>query len=105
MRLLFAPAVTKKDKEKERLAKEAAARPKTPEEEIMDSQEAYNDAKRADDLGPLTPKSLSPCTLYRVRGVRVADRKVGHVVMLPPWVVRGKGARPLATTQVPPVCC
>jgi len=75
MRLLFAPAVTKKDKERERLAKEAAARPKTPEEEIMDSQEAYNDAKRADDLGPLTPKPLSPCTLYRVRGVRVAERK------------------------------
>ena len=39
MRMLFAPAVSKKDKEKERLAKEAAARPKTPEEEIMDSQE------------------------------------------------------------------
>eukprot|EP00802_Teleaulax_amphioxeia_P004838 Tamp_04842.p2 GENE.Tamp_04842~~Tamp_04842.p2 ORF type:complete len:350 (-),score=154.03 Tamp_04842:2103-3047(-) len=50
MRMLFAPAVSKKDKEKERLAKEAAARPKTPEEEIMDSQEAYNDAKRQEDL-------------------------------------------------------
>ena len=58
MRMLFAPAVSKKDKEKERLAKEAAARPKTPEEEIMDSQEAYNDAKRQEDLGK--PLSLTP---------------------------------------------
>lgn len=54
MRMLFAPVVTKKEKEAARLAKEAAAEAakKKAEEgpEIMDAQEAYNDARRADDL-------------------------------------------------------
>ena len=51
LRALFAPAVSKKDKEKEKQKAEEAARKKEePEEEMMTSQEAYNDAKRADDL-------------------------------------------------------
>ena len=51
MRALFAPAVSKKDKEKERLkAEEAAKKKEEPEEELITSQEAYNEAKRAADL-------------------------------------------------------
>lgn len=54
MRMLFAPAIGKAEKEKARLAAEAAAAAKKkaeePEEELVTSQEAYNDAKRADDL-------------------------------------------------------
>jgi len=52
MRLLFAPAVSKKEQAAAKAAKEEAARKKEeePEEEMVTSQEAYNDAKRADDL-------------------------------------------------------
>lgn len=52
MRLLFAPAVSKKEKEAEKQRKldAEAAKNKEPEEEVMSSQEAYNDAKRAEDL-------------------------------------------------------
>lgn len=54
MRLLFAPAISKKQKEAERLKKEAeeAAAKKVEEEgpEIVSAQDAYNDAKREAEL-------------------------------------------------------
>mmetsp|Transcript_79164 Transcript_79164/g.128276 ORF Transcript_79164/g.128276 Transcript_79164/m.128276 type:complete len:315 (+) Transcript_79164:125-1069(+) len=52
MRLLFAPAVSKKETAAAKVAKEAAAKKaeEEPEEEMITSQEAYNDAKREADL-------------------------------------------------------